>query len=380
MIEIGNLLKRAWQILWNYKVLWFFGLILALTGAGGSSGGSGGSSNYRQSYSGNNNFNGFNGIDRFTPRGDLPAWMNDMGNWFNLKVLPLFATPEKALQTAIIIAAIFIGFCIVMGLLFALLRYPAETATMRMVDDYDATGNKLKFKQGWKLGWNVRAFRVWLVDLLLGLPGLLFVAILLGLGILFAVNASTMTDRVAPGLVVGIGLFIVFCLAFGLFMAALGLLRQFVSRAAAIDGMTVGAAFAEGWRMFKRYFKHAFLVWLVLLGIGIGFGFAAMIVFFILIPAYAVMSIPGAVLAAIPGAIGFGITSIFTNGWLPWLVAALVALPVFLTVVFSPLSFVSGLYVIFDSNVWTLTYRQFKLMDSIPAVPAAAVVPPAVNK
>jgi len=39
-----KILKRAWHILWNYRVLWVFGLILAL--ATGSSGGNSNSSSY----------------------------------------------------------------------------------------------------------------------------------------------------------------------------------------------------------------------------------------------------------------------------------------------------------------------------------------------
>ena len=35
MFDIGKILSRAWQILWKYKVLWIFGLLLALSGAGG---------------------------------------------------------------------------------------------------------------------------------------------------------------------------------------------------------------------------------------------------------------------------------------------------------------------------------------------------------
>ena len=59
MIDIGKILKRAWHILWNYRILWLFGVLLALTsggGGGGNGGGNGGSSNY--------NFNSNNpGID-----------------------------------------------------------------------------------------------------------------------------------------------------------------------------------------------------------------------------------------------------------------------------------------------------------------------------
>ena len=32
MFDIGHILKRAWGILWNYRVLWVFALLLALSG------------------------------------------------------------------------------------------------------------------------------------------------------------------------------------------------------------------------------------------------------------------------------------------------------------------------------------------------------------
>ncbi|HEX6270403.1 MAG TPA: hypothetical protein VFZ43_09220, partial [Anaerolineales bacterium] len=34
-----KILRRAWHILWNYRTLWVFGLILALATAGSSGGG-----------------------------------------------------------------------------------------------------------------------------------------------------------------------------------------------------------------------------------------------------------------------------------------------------------------------------------------------------
>jgi hypothetical protein len=43
-------------------------------------------------------------------------------------------------------------------------------------------------------------------------------------------------------------------------------------------------------------------------------------------------------------------------------------------VLFSPLLLVSGWYKIFDSNIWTLTYREMKVMENNipPAIPAPA--------
>ena len=49
MINIGKILKRSWHILWNYRVLWIFGILLALTtgGSGSGSSNSGGSNSRR---------------------------------------------------------------------------------------------------------------------------------------------------------------------------------------------------------------------------------------------------------------------------------------------------------------------------------------------
>lgn len=390
MFDIGKILKRAWQVLWNYRVLWVFGLLLALTGAAGSGGsGGGGSSNYRSDYSGNYNtgryenpFEGFNGFSGFDYSSDTPQWAREMGTWFQDKVAPLFATPETALRTSIWMVVIIFGACLLLGLLFALVRYPAETAVIRMVDEHETTGAKVKFKDGWKLGWNRRAFRIWLVDLVISLPALLFVALVVGMGILLAVNSGGMDPRFWTGMTLGIGLLVLFGLVFALFMIAVSLLREMVVRFIAIEDKTFGEAFSAGWTMYKKNFGHLLITWLVMLLVGIGFGIALAIAFFILIPAYAVLTIPGVVVAAIPGIIGYGITSLFAaSSWAPWAIGILVALPFLVTIVFLPIYFLNGWYVVFNSNVFTLAYRQFKFIASIPPVPAGTLpVPPTVQQ
>jgi len=43
--NFGDVLTRAWQITWKYKVLWIFGILAGCTNGGGGSGG-GGNSGY----------------------------------------------------------------------------------------------------------------------------------------------------------------------------------------------------------------------------------------------------------------------------------------------------------------------------------------------
>lgn len=373
MFDIGNILTRAWKTLWNYKVLWIFGLLLVLSGASnsGSNGGSG--SRYTSSYEdrGQYGYTMDHGIEGLEVSPSNPDWVNDMITFVKDTVVPLFATPEKALQTIIWIVVIVVGFCIVMGLLWSLVRYPSETASIRMVDEYDQTGTKVKFKEGWKLGWNRRAFRMWLVDLIIGSPAIVIGLLMLLGGILVAVNAQTMGEAAWAGLAGGIIFLLIFFLAFALFMIALGMLRELVVRSVAIEGATVGEAFKNGWTLFKRNLGHVLITWLVMLGITIGFGIASIIAFFVLLLPCALMTVPGAIVAAIPGAIAYGIASIFAGSWVPWAIGILVALPFFLTVTFLPMSFVSGWFVIFGVNVWTFAYRQFKFAALLPSVPSA---------
>ena len=362
MINIGKILKRSWYILWNYRVLWIFGILLALTSGGGSSGNSG--SNSRASQTDNGAFPGT------LPEG-TPQWVQRFTEWFVQNVEPIFTHPEQHIGTFVIIGVVIFLVVLLLSALAALVRYPSETAVMRMVDEYEQTGSKLSFRQGWKLGWTRRAFRLWLIDLVLSIPVLVFILLLLAVGLIVYFSVSS-TFQVASSLgvvaAIGLGFLSIFLLV--VVSVFLTLLRNFFVRAAALEGLGVRASLKYGWAMFKRNWKSAGLMWLVMAGIGLGVGIAGVVVFFLLIPAYLVLLIPAALVAALPGLIAFGITSIFASGPLAWIIALLVAMPFFFIVMFAPLFLLNGWYLIYQSNVWTLTYREIKAMESL-AAPAA---------
>ncbi len=362
MIKIGTILKRSWHILWNYRVLWIFGFLLALTTGSRGGGNSGGGSNRPDSNG--EGFEGFQGFHGTLPP-DAPAPLREFVEWFSRNVVPMFEHPEQYIGTFVTIGLVLLLIFLVIGLLTSLVRYPSETAVIRMVDEYETTGNKVSFREGWKLGWNRRAFRLWVIDLILSIPVMLFVLLILGAGLIVYSSVST-TFQVTnvTGVVAAIGL--VFLSLFIMIIAAifLGLVRNFFSRAAAIEGLGVKESLGLGWNLFKRNWKSAGLMWLVMVGIGIVFGIAAMIVFFLLIPAYLILLLPAGLVAALPGLIAYGITSIFTAGPLAWIIALVVAIPFFFTVLFAPLFLVDGWYKIYESNVWTLTYREIKALES----------------
>lgn len=376
MFDIGKKISRAWYTVWNYKVLWIFAFLLALAGGStinGGGGSGGGGSSYRNNLNPSEQFH----WDRPQLENNMPSWMHEGVNWFESDVMPLF-TPDRVVNTIIWMIVILFAIGIVINLLLALVRYPTETSLMRLVDEYEADGTKKKFKQGWALGWNARAFRIWVIDLIIGAPGLV-----IGLGIaigaaVFAFNAVNGDFSFAPGMV---GLMILagfLLLLLAIVMIFVGLWRQFIVRAIAIDGASIGEGFKQGWAMLAHNFKNAFLTWLVMLGLKIGFGIAFFISLLVLLPAMAIMMIPGAVVGAIPGAIAFGITSIFSSGLAAWIIGGLVALIFFFTVVGSPATLVSSWFDLFSSSIWTQTYREMKAGNVPPVLQTSEVVPPPV--
>lgn len=361
MFEPGKLLKRAFQIVWNYKVLWIFGFLIVLMGGAGGGNGGGGSTGY--------NFNAdsmpqFQNSERYP---QVAPFMREVETWFRMNVEPLFATEQKAIATVLIALGILFGIALIFGLLAALVRYPAETAVMRMVNDHEQTGTKLRFREGWKLGWNIRAWRIFLVDLLIGTPAFGIVVLLVGgLGMYFFANRQNPEAALNVGVGIWIAVVFMLLMALGFLMVVVSLVRQFIIRKIAFEDAGVWEGFRQGWAMFKQNWKHAVLTWLIMLGIGIAFGIALMIAALLLIPAYALLAIPGLLAAAIPAAIGHIITSLFSGEVLPWIIAAVVGLPILFLVMFSPISLITGVYTVFDSNVWTLLYREKNALTVVP--------------
>ena len=357
MIDYGKILKRAWQILWNYKILWIFGILLALTAGGG--GGGGGGSGFR--FSGRPGRNDNFGSNNYQPW----PFLHEFAAWMEEHIVPLFTHPEQYVDIFIWIGAAILLLILVTGAIFAILRYVSEAAVIRMVDEYEQTGAKVGFKPGWKLGWSRRAFRMWVIDLVISLPAFLFLALLLSLGVLFFFSIqSGSTGLAVGGTITAIGCMFLFLFAFIILMAFLSLLRQFFMRVAALENASIGESFRQGWQMFKSNWKSAALMWLIMLGIGIGYAIAGFILLIILIPAFIITGLAGLIVAAIPGLIAFGIANIFTSGPLTWIIGILAALPFFFLVLGSPLLLIGGWMQIFQSNVWTLIYREFKILGA----------------
>jgi hypothetical protein len=362
-----KILKRAWHILWSYRALWVFGLILAMAGAG-SSGSNGSNSGSR-----------YEANSQSSQQQPLPEDMGEafkqatqeMGKAFN-EGLNAVGIPRGDVNTLIGIAIVFIIFCMILGLVITVARYVAETAVIRMVDEYENTGTKMSIREGFRIGWSRTSWRLFLINLLVNLPLILGMILLLA-GVGMAIFQSMTRGFQTPTAFVIVALVAVMFLV--IFVVAiitifLGLLRHFFWRACALENLTVRESLSRGFQMARENWKNIGIMWLVMIGLGIVWMIVSVIAFVLTIPVVAVTAVAGALVAVIPALLAGGLTSLFLNGWLPWIVGALFALPLFFTVAFSPWLLLQGWQTVFTSTVWTLVYRELK---ALPALTPQAV-------
>ncbi len=90
---------------------------------------------------------------------------------------------QQELNTLIWLVVAAVVFFFVLGILTAIARYVAETATMRMVDEYEASGAKMTVRQGFRIGWSRTSWRLFLINLIVNLPIILLMAVLLIVGV-----------------------------------------------------------------------------------------------------------------------------------------------------------------------------------------------------
>ena len=148
-------------------------------------------------------------------------------------------------------------------------------------------------------------------------------------------------------------------------MVFLNLLRQFFWRKAALEEMGVRDSLRAGWQLFRENWKDVGIMWLVMIGVGIAWGIASIILGIIALPLVAVTVIAGAVVAAIPGLLFVGFFSLFFNSYMAWIAGGLFVLPLFFIVGFSPWVFLQGLWLAYTSTVWTLVYRELTLLPEL---------------
>jgi hypothetical protein len=356
-----KILKRAWHILWNYRALWVFGLILALTAAGSS----GGSGNSGTRFSGDSNNQEFQLPLPEDIREALREAARSIEEVFE-QGLPALGLSQGELNALLWIGVIFVLIMVTLGIIMTIARYVSETAVIRMVDEYEATDTKMTVRSGFRIGWSRAAWRLFLINLIIHIPVILLLILMGILGfIIYTMVAGGSDSLAAVSVIAGIGgaflaIFVVVILSI-----VLGLLRHFFWRACALENLGVGESLRRGFSLVQENWKSVGLMWLIMIGLGIAWALVSIIAIILTIPVVAITAIIGAVVAAVPGLLLVGLFSLFLNGYLPWIVAGIFVLPLFFLIAFSPWGLLTAWQQVFTSTVWTLTYREIKALPAL---------------
>ena len=359
-----KILKRAWHILWSYRTLWVFGLILALTAAGSS----GGSGNSGTRFSGNGNDQGYQAPLPENWREEIGKAFAEVGKEFSRILedgLPALGISKGELTALIWIAVVFFLVMTVIGLVMTIARYVSETAVIRMVDEYEATDSKMTVRQGFRIGWSRTSWRLFLINLIINIPVFLLLVVMGVAGFMIYSMVAGRSDNFAvAGIVSVIGVVFLAIFVVVILSIFLHLLRHFFWRVCALEDVGVGESLRRGFAMVRENWKDVGLMWLVMIGLGIAWVLVSIIGVILTIPVVLITSVIGAVVAAIPGLMLVGLFSTFLNGYLPWIVGGIFVLPLFFTIAFSPWVLLTAWQQVYASTVWTLTYREIKALPA----------------
>ena len=320
-MDFGYVLKRAWQIIWKFKVLWIFG-ILASCGQAGSSGGS--NSGFR--FSGQD-INAGPQIERFFNQLNpaLIAMLLGLGIFFVL---------------ALIVLAILLGTIGRVGLIRGTMK--AEQGAERLTFG-ELWGDGLKY-----------FWRVFGLNLLVGVT--IFVAVL----VVFIFGA------ILTGITFGMFLFCLIpliCLFIPVMWAVSVVIEQ-ANIALVVENLGITDAINHGWRVVRDNIGTMIVMSLILfLGVGLIGG--------------VIIGIPLLIVGA-PMMMGVvtGTSDALRNGMLVSGVLFLVYLPILLLL--------SGILRSYTTSAWTLTYLRLttgpsqSLMDA-SSVPEDLGTPPEQN-
>jgi len=340
-----KVLKRAWEILKQYRVLWIFGLIVALTTT------SGGGQNSNYNFGRNDAPSDFSWQipEDGTFQEGMEAFVEQLveGRW----------APRAGMVITLVIVFVVIG--IVLSVIGAILRYVSETSLIRMVDAYEDTGEQLKFGQGWRLGWSREAWKLFLIDLVIGVP--LFIAFV----ILFAIAGAPLllwlgrgAGAKALGTVATIGMFFIAVLCLIIVGTLVTLLKRFFYRVCVLEKTGAREAIRQGWALFKQNWKDIALMWLITVGINIGWAI-------LMIPVGLILVLIGGLLGGGLGLATRGLTGLVMGNAGAWIAAAIVGLPIFILIIAIPMAILESFKVVYLSSTWTLTYRELRALAQL---------------
>jgi hypothetical protein len=332
-----KILSRAWATTWRYKALWLFGFLFVLAGgAGGYGGGSGGRGSSGGGPSGGAPSGGG------PSNGGFPQW-----SWPALPAIPW--------STVLIVVLVVVAIVLLLAVILAIVRYVAETAMIAGVDETESTGEAFTVRRGFRLGWSRQALRLFLTDLTIGLVLMFAVLVLLALAasplLLLLVNVDAVRVIAVGATILLVLPTILFFIVMGV---ALSLVMPYIQRRVVLGRQGVLASIRQGLKLVRVSLLDTGLMWLLLIAVSFVWGIAK-------IPVLLLVVALSLVLGGVPAGLAYLISH-------SWIVAAILGGALFLLALVPVMSFVEGLFQVYRSTAWTLTYRETMARhgDSLP--------------
>jgi hypothetical protein len=311
--NFGEVLTRAWQITWKYKVLWIFGILAGCTnGGGGGGGGGGGNTSYS---TGPSDQNLPPELKRFIYQMEnFGEWVVD--NWWIFIVIGLVAL-------VIAVISIFLGTIGRIGLIKG--SYEAEQGAEKLVFGE-------LFSSSMPYFW-----RVFGLSFLIGLAFFIIFIPLILIGVLSAgVGFICLLPLICLLIPVGI---------------AVGIIIEQANRAIVLEDLSMFDGLKRGWEIARSNVGPILVMALILFGIGLVLGIViALPIFLIVFPA---------VFAFAMGE-GQSLTPLYTAG---------VCFCLYIPVAW----LLNGVLTTYTQSAWTLTYLRLTGDSNTPETPETPV-------
>jgi hypothetical protein len=370
-MDYTKVLKQAWKNVINYRALWVFGLILALTTVSSTS--TLLSDRARQEEGDWEGFMG-TGVTLDIQPGDN-CWeafgeaFEEMGDEFQKGIdeadedlTKLFKEEwDMDIQSDFLkFLTVMLWIAVVFFVVGRVLRYVSETALIMMVNDREETGEQLRIRDGFRLGWSLTSWRLFLIELIINIPtALVFMILFAAIFTPLLLLALGITEVSVFSGVLTSGLFFIFIFLAIIAAQVIRLVKHFARRECAVKKLSPIDAIRSGFNLVKGNLKDVGIIWLVLIGVNIGWP-VLMGIFAILLIAIDI------VVSGVLGLLG-GLTANLAGAAEPVLVGFLVGIPLFMLLLIIPLLFLNGLKEVFESSTWTLTYRELRALTGLKA-------------
>lgn len=349
-MNYSGIVEHAIDVVRRHRALWILGLLWALVGGAGGAGSYGNVFSY--TFEG-----GDTGAGAPPELGRLGDEMEQLGDRLG----------GLATEQWIAIAAAVCFAILVLWIVTAIVRYVLQAGIYRSLDQLDAVGLPPTVRGAWHAGWHRRTWRLFVQDLIVYLPlfvvGLLTAA-MIALPLLFmgAGEAGLGGEALPVFAILGSGgMFCCWCCFWLVVSIALWtvvkVLQELWWRAAVLDDQDFVTAMGTSWRLARRNAKDLAIMWVLMFVIGL----AWMLVTFAVVVAAALVA---ALVAGVPAYLLFLATDALL--WpLVW------GIPVGMLVFGLPVTFASGIFLMFTASVWTQVYRYVAGPLDLPPAPSS---------